>query len=168
MAIINSYPIGTPKTNDLLVGTSMPAVNTDADPITKNFPISSIIALASANPEVNPKVYVAELSNYAAGEVAPVATVMKNTIGNIVWTRNGVGSYTGTLAGAFTEDKTFLSGQAIIVSTLVGATGGWPNAQVINSNNVDTVSIYNYALNLTSGNNLADNMRMFLEIKVYE
>ena len=45
MAIANSYPIGTPKTNDLLVGTSMPTVNTDADPITKNFPISSISTL---------------------------------------------------------------------------------------------------------------------------
>ena len=48
MAIVNSYPIGTPKTNDLLVGTSMPAVNTDADPITKNFPISGISTLIAA------------------------------------------------------------------------------------------------------------------------
>ena len=48
MAIVNSYPIGTPKTNDLLVGTSMPTVNTDADPITKNFPISSISTLIAA------------------------------------------------------------------------------------------------------------------------
>jgi hypothetical protein len=45
MAIINSFPIGTPKTNDLLVGTSMPNVNTDADPITKNFSVSDVIAL---------------------------------------------------------------------------------------------------------------------------
>lgn len=48
MAIANSYPIGTPKTNDLLVGTSMPTVNTDADPITRNFPISSISTLIAA------------------------------------------------------------------------------------------------------------------------
>ncbi len=164
MAIAQQYPLGTPKSSDLLVGTSIPEPNTNDDPRTVNFPISSIIALAGAGP----KVYVAELSNFGAGEVAPVATIMKNTIGDIVWTRTGVGSYTGTLAGAFTEDKTFLSGQAIVVSTLVGATGNWPNAQTINSNNVDTVSLYNYALNLTSGDNLADNMRMFLEIKVYE
>jgi hypothetical protein len=45
MAIVNSYPIGTPKTNDLLVGTSMPLADTDADPITKNFTISSVLAL---------------------------------------------------------------------------------------------------------------------------
>jgi len=48
MAIAQAYPIGTPKTNDLLVGTSMPDVNTDADPITKNFPISSISTLIAA------------------------------------------------------------------------------------------------------------------------
>ena len=48
MAIANSYPIGTPKTNDLLVGTSMPTVNTDADPITRNFAISSISTLIAA------------------------------------------------------------------------------------------------------------------------
>jgi hypothetical protein len=163
MAIINSYPIGVPKTNDLLVGTSMPSVNTDADPITKNFPISSVIALANENH----KVYVAELNNMGAGEVAPVATVIKNTIGDIVWTRTGVGQYVGTLTGAFTEDKTFLSGQGYSVSTLVGGTGSWPNAQSLNSNNANTVSVYNYALNLTAGNNLADNVGMFIEIKVY-
>jgi hypothetical protein len=163
MAIINSYPIGVPKTNDLLVGTSMPSVNTDADPITKNFPISSVIALANENH----KVYVAELNNMGAGAVAPVATVIKNTIGDIVWTRTGVGQYVGTLTGAFTEDKTFLSGQGYSVSTLVGGTGSWPNAQSLNSNNANTVSVYNYALNLTAGNNLADNVGMFIEIKVY-
>ena len=163
MAIINSYPIGVPKTNDLLVGTSMPSVNTDADPITKNFPISSVIALANENH----KVYVAELNNMGAGNVAPVATVIKNTIGDIVWTSTGVGQYVGTLTGAFTEDKTFLSGQGYSVSTLVGGTGSWPNAQSLNSNNANTVSVYNYALNLTAGNNLADNVGMFIEIKVY-
>jgi len=48
MAIAQAYPIGTPKTNDLLVGTSMPLADTDADPITKNFPISGIVALANS------------------------------------------------------------------------------------------------------------------------
>ena len=48
MAIINSYPIGTPKANDLLAGTSMPLADTDADPITVNFPISGIVALANS------------------------------------------------------------------------------------------------------------------------
>ena len=163
MAIAQAYPLGTPKTTDLLVGTSIPAANTNDKPTTRNFSVGSIIALASENH----KVYVAELNNMGAGAVAPVATVIKNTIGDIVWTRTGEGSYVGTLTGAFTEDKTFLSGQGYSVSTLVGGTGSWPNAQALNSNNADTVSVYNYALNLTAGNNLADNVGMFIEIRVY-
>jgi len=163
MAIANSYPMGTPKSGDLLLGTSVPNAGTDEQATTRNFSVSSVIALANENH----KVYVAELNNMGAGNVAPVATVIKNTIGDIVWTRTGVGSYVGTLTGAFTEDKTFLSGQGYSVSTLVGGTGNWPNAQSLNSNNANTVSLYNYALNLTAGNNLADNVGMFIEIKVY-
>jgi hypothetical protein len=53
-------------------------------------------------------VYTALLSQ--TGTDAPVATVLgDNTIGNIVWTRVGVGAYTGTLAGAFVSGKTYLS-----------------------------------------------------------
>ncbi len=164
MAITSTYPIIVPKVTDLIVGTQ---TYTAADPVldnpTKNFTVQSIIDLASENH----KVYVAELNNLGAGAVAPVATVIKNTIGDIVWTRTGVGSYIGTLTGAFTEDKTFLSGQGYVVSTLVGGTGSWPNAQSLNSNNADTVSLYNFALNLTAGDNLADNVGMFIEIRVY-
>lgn len=45
MAIAQQYPLGTPKTNDLLVGTSIPDPNTNDDPITKNFSVSDVIAL---------------------------------------------------------------------------------------------------------------------------
>jgi len=51
------------------------------------------------------KRYVALLTQ--TGTDAPVATVLTNTLsGPIVWTYNDVGSYTGTLTGAFTADKT--------------------------------------------------------------
>lgn len=165
MAQIITYPKGTPKNADYLLGTSTPAANTDDLPVTKNFAISDVSKLVAGG---GAKVYIAKLTNLGAGAVAPVATVIENTIGDIVWTRTGVGSYVGTLAGAFTENKTFVSGQNHVVATLVGGTGSWPMAQSINSNNADTVSIYNYALNLTSGNNLSDDIGIFLEIKVYE
>ena len=48
MAIAQAYPLGTPKTNDLIVGTSIPAANTNEDPKTVNFPISGIVALANS------------------------------------------------------------------------------------------------------------------------
>lgn len=51
-------------------------------------------------------VYTALLSQ--SGTDAPVATVLQNTLGGtVVWTRYDVGVYFGTLAGAFTEGKTF-------------------------------------------------------------
>lgn len=51
--------------------------------------------------------YVA-LITQAAG-AAPVATVLQNELsGPIAWTRTAQGNYTGTLAGAFTANKTFI------------------------------------------------------------
>lgn len=53
------------------------------------------------------KKYVALLTQ--SGTSAPVATVLENTLGGtVVWTRNDAGDYTGTLASAFTADKTVL------------------------------------------------------------
>ena len=37
----------------------------------------------------------------------PFVFVLENTIGPIVWTRTAQGDYNGTLAGAFTDNKTF-------------------------------------------------------------
>lgn len=42
------------------------------------------------------------------GTNAPTAVILENTVGVIVWTRNAPGVYTGTLAGAFLQAKTFL------------------------------------------------------------
>ena len=50
------------------------------------------------------KVYTALLTQ--SGTDAPIATVLENTIGDIVWSRADAGIYTGTLNGAFTLDKT--------------------------------------------------------------
>lgn len=52
------------------------------------------------------KVYSALLTQ--SGTNAPTATVFENTIGNIVWTREGTGYYYGTLANTFTVNKTFV------------------------------------------------------------
>lgn len=53
------------------------------------------------------KVYTALLTQ--SGTDAPVATVLENTLGgNVVWSREDVGVYTGVLNGAFIQDKTFL------------------------------------------------------------
>ena len=52
------------------------------------------------------KVYTAILTQ--ADTDAPAAVVLENTLGGaVVWTRNAVGQYFGTLADAFTLNKTF-------------------------------------------------------------
>lgn len=56
-----------------------------------------------------PKVYRALLTQN--GTADPVATVLENTLGGtVVWGRSAEGIYTATLAGAFTENKTFILG----------------------------------------------------------
>ena len=47
MAIINSYTMATPKSGDLLVGTSIPAANTNDQPTTRNFGINDVASLIS-------------------------------------------------------------------------------------------------------------------------
>ena len=49
MAIANSYPMGTPKSSDLLLGTSVPNPNTDEKATTRNFSISQVVTLATEN-----------------------------------------------------------------------------------------------------------------------
>mgnify|MGYP003643895205 CR=1 FL=1 len=56
MAIAQSYPLGTPKTNDLLIGTSIPAANTNGKPMTGNFSVGDILALGNA-----PNILTAEI-----------------------------------------------------------------------------------------------------------
>jgi hypothetical protein len=48
MAIAQQYPLGTPKSNDLLIGTSIPDPNTNEQPKTKNFAVSGIASLVAA------------------------------------------------------------------------------------------------------------------------
>tara|TARA_R110000868_G_scaffold1159_1_gene8935 strand:+ start:212 stop:739 length:528 start_codon:yes stop_codon:yes gene_type:complete len=47
MAIANNYPMGTPKSDDLLIGTSVPAANSEDVATTRNFSISAVATLAT-------------------------------------------------------------------------------------------------------------------------
>ena len=47
MAIANSYPVGAVKTEDLILGTSIPLAGTNDKPFTKNFSVASVLALGS-------------------------------------------------------------------------------------------------------------------------
>lgn len=101
------------------------------------------------------KVYTALLTQ--SGTNAPVATVLENTIGNIVWTRGGVGYYIATLSSVFTTNKTaILFGNPAYTIPVIDIVS---NLSSINSIDIST---------LTSGS-ANDNclFKTFVEIRVY-
>lgn len=67
-----------------------------------------------------PLVYRALFTQTATND--PVVTVLENTIGNIVWSRNAAGRYDGTLVNAFTANKTFCLIQLIWLD-IAGSSG---------------------------------------------
>ena len=176
MASIIEYPIGTATVSDYVLGTEVADPNVAGDTNkTRNFTIASLAAFANTY-NLGYTVYTVELSNSGLGTVAPVATVMQNGIGNIVWTRTSLGKYVGTLTGAFTTNKTFALTQSQIVSNpAIGANGvdgvqdtnEWPGQQIVNVTSVNTVQVDHFVLAQSGAATKSDNMKIFLEIKVY-
>jgi hypothetical protein len=130
MAIIYSYPIATPESQDLLVGTEMAIQGGEDSPRTRTFTIGSIIDLIKPY-----KVYTALLSQ--TGEEAPTTIVLENTIGNIIWSYNDVGQYKGTLSNAFPEQETAL----FITNTTYNSTS---NAYFLTNGTADSVVVETY------------------------
>jgi len=107
MSILQSYPKGTPKADDLLLGTSTPLENTNDLPITQNFSVSDVASFANSY-SLGYTVYTALLTQ--AGATAPVATILQNTTGGtFTWSRQSAGNYTITASSAlFTANKTMV------------------------------------------------------------
>ena len=90
MATIQQYPLNNPALNDTLVGTKLPLIAT-GDPITSNFSVSSIAALANSI-NLGYTSYVATFSQSSTSD--PVAVELSNTTGlTFTWVRVGPGSY---------------------------------------------------------------------------
>lgn len=79
-------------------------VGDDASP--DNYSLYGVDGSGNRGFQAQPKVYKAYLTQTGTND--PTATVVYNTVGNIVWTRDSMGAYIGTLAGAFTPLKTFI------------------------------------------------------------
>lgn len=112
MAIAQAYPLGTPKTSDLLIGTSIPAANTNDKPITKNFSVGGILALGSAPSIVTSTFTITTAQLEALGTTDVVLLTLAGDSGNgeylqlisasILTGGGAVGSsYTWDAAGAF-------------------------------------------------------------------
>ena len=88
MAIANSYPVGTPKAADLLLGTSVPTPGTDEKATTKNFSVNELGPIVNGGYTS----YVAALLQ--TGTAAPVPTILQNNTGGVfTWSRVDTGKY---------------------------------------------------------------------------
>lgn len=93
-------------------------------------------------PQAGVKQYTAIMSQ--TGTDAPIANVLQNTVGNIVWTRQALGLYKGTLNGAFTVGKTICKpfGQQH-GALMIGIANALPfdNAYTVTTYSVDAIRI---------------------------
>jgi adhesin HecA-like repeat protein len=100
------------------------------------------------------KAYAALLTQ--TGTSAPVATILQNEIGELVWSYAGVGLYAVTLAAAFTVNKT---------SVLVPANTGTAGVNVFTTSpTANAVNLFSL-LNDVPTNALLT--KQFIEIRVY-
>lgn len=140
MSILQSYPKGTPKADDLLLGTKTPPANTNDLPITQNFSVSDVASFANSY-SLGYTVYTALITQ--ASTAAPVATVLQNTTGGtIAWTRSTGGRYAATISGAtLTANKT---------TALV--TSGGDGHHMLRPRNITTTAIEFYNIDSQNGN----------------
>lgn len=123
-----------------------------ADPVNAYHAVPKNYVDSNFQPKLTYKVYTATLNQ--TGTAAPVPTIMDNSIGSIIWTRTGIGTYSGTLSGAFTTGKT-----TVFLNPAFG-TGNVNAAQWITSSRIDIKTLN--GLTPTDGLLTTD-----IEIRVY-
>jgi len=104
MAIANSYPMGTPKSSDLLLGTSVPLPGTDEKATTRNFSMSQVGALVNTV-NLGYTNYVALITQASTNAPTIEATLANTTGGVPVWAYASSGVYTLTFPFSFEVDK---------------------------------------------------------------
>ena len=141
MAIVNSYPIGTPKSSDLLVGTSIPDPNTNDDPKTSSFSVSSIGSFLITQNNI--------ITGGGTLNTIPMFTPDGQKIGNSIITQNALGT-TIAVNGIFTVDNalTVTNGGD---TNVVGDLEVNSSLTVASTLTVDDVAIFNDALTVQGG-----------------
>ena len=103
------------------------------------------------------KKYIALISQSSTAD--PTVIELENTIGPIIWTRSAVGVYFGTLAGAFTLDKTYVTLSNVVANSIVLS-----QRKDINSIQLDTTNLHSP----TAAHHDTHLSKNTLEIRVYE
>lgn len=109
-----------------------------------------------------------------SGTDAPIATVLENTLGDIVWSRNSPGAYIGTLTGAFVPNKVVcpqfpaLAFEGTGTFTPISNNGnpqlGWINMYCQSPNEVE---IDTYDMTGSEEWSIVFGSSLFIEIRVY-
>jgi hypothetical protein len=99
--------------------------------------------------------YVALLTQ--TGTNAPVATILENGIGDLIWTRSATGSYRAGLTGAFTSGKT-----ALFTSNTANTVKG--DVYIYPTGDQNSISIQTCAAGVTADGVLGSTA---VEIRVY-
>ena len=122
MAIINSYPMGTPKSGDLLVGTSIPDPNTNDKSTTRNFGINDIATLVSRGfTEATKTLTKAE---YQALQATDITLVAAQGVGKYIIVISKTATFTPEAAG---NQMSFVT---LDVGTTASVTGTKIQAQI--------------------------------------
>ena len=101
--------------------------------------------------------YVALISQVTTND--PTVIELENSIGPIVWTRTAVGNYEGTLAGAFTLNKTYSTLSQVATNSIALV-----YAKNVNTIKIDTTNIHS-PIAAHHDSHLSNNT---IEIRVYE
>ena len=151
MAIIYSYPQGTPTLSDNVIGSQI-------DPITEEnktvqFTVGQIASFANSY-SLGYTVYSASL--VAAAGAAPTATILQNTTGlTFTWTRTGPGVFVATVAGTpFATNKFWAISSAKV-----------PQLTSIVRTSTNTARLDN--VTSSTGAALNDLVEAYVEIRVY-
>ena len=142
---------------NVIVGGTRSVVVGDGYIVSENEMVTDNLITASINGEVvvNSTKYIATLLQSSTTD--PLATVLENTLGDIVWTRFAVGVYRGTLSGAFPDqDRTY-----VVFNNTVG-----PSTLTAAWKSVNEIEITTYDISTSA---LADDLIGYstIEIRTY-
>jgi hypothetical protein len=124
MAIAQAYPLGAPKANDLVIGTSIPAANTNEDPKTVNFSVGDLASYIVSNYPGSP------ISGQGTFNTIPLWTPDGKTLGDSIITQAASGQGV-TVTGQLDVAADFkVSGSTVLNGSLTANGVSQFNAEV--------------------------------------
>jgi hypothetical protein len=151
MAIIQSYPTGTPKNGDYLIGTSMPEETGD-EAVTKNFAISDVSSLVNKGYKDYVFSFIQNSTN------APVVTELNNDTGlTFTFTRNSPGVFYLVPSSDINISKVWVQ---VTGGKIVG-----PSVLILKSYGSNQYDIIN--INSSTGNPVDEVDAGFVELRIY-